>query len=164
MTGFPSTPRCSFSISNSITDCCQGVAKAASFTSPPRSKGFTRCACDLLSSWPEQICGGEGEEMCRWQEISSDSSVKVWIWFLAFGLKNSSVHCFRGEDVECHLVLLQMLLASHLYLVCRSHCGPRSNLLHRSGGFNEVSGNLNNKLPSWELMQEKYLMDRIWVW
>ena len=76
MTAFPSTPRCSFSVSNSITGCCQGVAKAASFPSPPRSKGFTCCAHDLLSSCPEEICGGEGEEMCRWQEISSDSSAK----------------------------------------------------------------------------------------
>lgn len=51
------------------------------------------------------------------------------------------MHCFRGEDVgDCGLVPLQMLLVSHIYLVCHSCCGSQSNLLHRSDGFIEVSG------------------------
>lgn len=47
--------------------------------SPPQSKAFLCSLCGLLMFSPEEACGKEQKEVCRWQEVSSSSSEKGWI-------------------------------------------------------------------------------------
>lgn len=74
--------------------------------------------------------------MGRWQKISKQQQRKgvdliSGIWAKELFQRQ---RCRR----RCGLVLLEMFLSSPICLVCCSHHGTPSNLLHRSDGFIEV--------------------------
>lgn len=134
-----------FLVSNSTTDCCQGIAKAASFPSPPRSNGFMWCFPNLLVSCPENV----GSEMkCIGGRKSQATTVqrgRFNFWCLGWWILLCIVLEIKLEE-NLWSSAVQMPFASHIYLACCSRHGPQSNLFHWSDGFIEELGKTNLKI------------------